>query len=121
VTQATGVWPIRIAAAAETDIQDIVSWTVAQFGAKQARIYLETLTTAIAMLAGGPKALGVQVRDDIAPGLFTLHVTRLGRKGRHFVIFRVSHDRKHRVIDVLRILHDSMDLPRHLPPPEHEA
>ena len=92
------VWPIRIAAAAEADIRDIVLWTIAQFGPAQARIYLETLTTAMATLAAGPKALGVQVRDDIGQGLMTLHVARLGRKGRHFIIFRVGDDGSQSVI-----------------------
>ena len=45
----------------------------------------------------------------------TLHVARKGRKGRHFVVFRVARDPDHDVIEVLRLLHDSMDLQRHLP------
>lgn len=60
----------------------------------------------------GPKILGSKQRDEIEAGIKTLHVTRLGRKGRHFVIFRVTGER---TIDVLRVLHDSADLPRHLP------
>ena len=43
----------------------------------------------------------------------TLHVARKGRKGPHFVVFRVAPSRSEQVIDVLRLLHDSMDLPRH--------
>ena len=38
-----------------------------------------------------------------------------GRKGRHFIMFRTGHDKDRKVIEVLRILHDAMDLPRHLP------
>lgn len=49
---------------------------------------------------------------DIAPGIRTLHVARQGRKGRHLVMFRVAPER---VIEVLRLLHDSMDLSRHWP------
>ena len=49
----------------------------------------------------------------------TLHVARDGRKGRHFVMFRVGSIDGRDVIDVLRLLHDSMDLERHLPPTEH--
>ncbi|NBU77128.1 MAG: type II toxin-antitoxin system RelE/ParE family toxin, partial [Planctomycetes bacterium] len=40
-----------------------------------------------------------------------LHVARQGRAGRHFVVFRAAGSD----IDVLRLLHESMDLPRHLP------
>ena len=43
----------------------------------------------------------------------SLHVARMGRKGSHFVVFRVATEN---TIDVLRVLHESMDLTRHLPP-----
>jgi toxin ParE1/3/4 len=52
------------------------------------------------------------VRDDIVPGLRVLHVGRSGRRGRHFLIYRAAGDRE---IEIIRILHDSMDLRRHLP------
>jgi toxin ParE1/3/4 len=41
-----------------------------------------------------------------------MHVAWQGKKGRHFVMFRVAPER---VIEVLRLLHDSMDLSRHWP------
>jgi len=46
--------------------------------------------------------------------MYTLHVARHGRRGRHFVVFRVGRESDHGVIEVLRLLHDSMDLQRHL-------
>jgi toxin ParE1/3/4 len=67
-------------------------------------------------LAGGPNVIGAKARDDIGKGILTLHVARQGRKGRHFVVFRIGHDKGREVIEVLRLLHDAMDLPRHLPP-----
>ena len=112
----TRPWPVRLTAAAEADFQDIVRWTLGQFGEAQSRIYAETLSAALEALTAGPTVPGVKARDDIANGLFTLHVARHGRKGRHFVIFRVGHDQGREVIDVLRLLHDAMDLPRHVPP-----
>ena len=54
-------------------------------------------------------------REDIGLGIRTLHVARRGRKGPHLVVFRVAPPPNEQVIDVLRLLHDSMDLPRHLP------
>ena len=41
-----------------------------------------------------------------------LHVAPQGRKGRHLMVFR-THEQGG-VIEVLRILHDSMGLARHL-------
>ena len=58
------------------------------------------------------------MRDDIMPGLLFLHVARAGRKGRHFILFRVSTRGKEKYVDVLRLLHDSMDFIRHLPTEE---
>ncbi len=109
-------WPVRLTAAAEADFEDILRWTVGRFGEAQARIYAETLSRALEALAGGPNVIGAKARDDIAQGLFTLHVARQGRKGRHFVVFRIGDDQGRQVIEVLRLLHDAMDLRHHLPP-----
>ena len=111
-------WPVHLAAAAETDFQDILRWTLEQFGEAQARIYAETLSAALESLTAGPNVIGARARNDIARGLFTLHVARHGRKGRHFIMFRVGRDQDRQVIEILRLLHDAMDLPRHLPPTE---
>ena len=109
---------MRLTASAERDFREILQWTVLQFGATQARRYAETLAGAMVELGGGPTVLGVKARDDIASGLFTLHVALNGRRGRHFVMFRLDHTEGKRVVEVLRLLHDAMDLPRHRPPPD---
>lgn len=106
-------WRVRLGARAEADFENILRWTVEHFGETQARVYAETLTTTIKALARGPDVLGAVGRDDIAKGLMTLHVARGGRRGRHFVIYRANAEVTPPVIDVLRLLHDSMDLRRH--------
>ena len=108
-------WTIRLTAAAEADFEEILHWTVDQFGEAQARSYAETVSATLNELAGGPAVLGAKKRDDILKGIFTLHVSRKGRKGRHFVMFRVGRVPGHNVIEVLRLLHDAMELQRHLP------
>jgi len=118
VSAGTCSWAVILTAAAEADYRDILRWTAAQFGAAQALIYAKTLSDALAALAGGPTVIGVKARDDIAKGLFTLHVARGGLKGRHFVLFRIGRDRGDEAIEVLRLLHDAMELARHLPPME---
>lgn len=104
-------WRVRLTQQAERDLHDISRWTAEHFGARQAKIYAETVTLAIEALKDGPDILGVKLRDEIAPGICALHVARQGRKGRHFVVFRVGAEQ---AIDVLRLLHDSMDLTRHV-------
>lgn len=53
----------------------------------------------------------------MAPGIRTLHAARNGHKARHFVVFRVAEGQ---ILEVLRLLHDSMDLARHLPRAEDQ-
>jgi toxin ParE1/3/4 len=106
------VWAVRLAEKAEHDLLDALVWTTDQFGALQADDYLETLTLALEALTEGPNIVGSKVRDDIGLGIRTLHVARLGRKGRHLVVFRMADSQ---TIDVIRLLHDSMDLAKHLP------
>lgn len=114
-------WTVRLTAAAEADFEQILRWTVDQFGETQARIYAETIAAAVTDLAAGPTAVGARMRDDILKGIFTLHVARKGRKGRHFLMFRLGRVSDREVIEVLRVLHDAMDLPRHLPPADERS
>ncbi len=105
------LWGVRLASKAEQDFFEIVQWSAVNFGQQQAVAYAETLSLAISALAEGPEVLGAKRRDEIGNGILTLHVARQGRKGRHFVVFRVGGAS---TIDVLRLLHDSMDLVRHV-------
>jgi toxin ParE1/3/4 len=105
------VWTVRLGRQAEQDYVEILQWTTKTFGEGQASTYAETISLAIEALAEGPDVLGAKARDDIQPGIRTLHIARQGRAGRHFVVFRATGSN----IDVLRLLHDSTDLPRHLP------
>jgi toxin ParE1/3/4 len=105
-------WRVRLGAAAELDFANIVKWTTENFGARQSRVYQKTLVQAIGELAEGPNVAGSKARDEIMPGLRTVHVARHGRRGRHFLIYRVA---AKTTIEIVRILHDRMELQRHLP------
>ena len=107
---------MQLTAQAEADVAEILEWSAGQFGEAQARHYAETLTSAIEALSEGPGVPGAKARDEIGAGLLTLHVARKGRRGRHFLLFRVGREAGRRVIDVLRVLHDAMDLARHVDP-----
>lgn len=114
-------WTVCLTDAAAADYQEILGWTVTRFGEAQARAYAQTLSAALQALTVGPPVAGARDRTDIAKGLSTLHLARKGRKGRHFVLFRIGQVRGREVIEVLRILHDSMDLRRHLPPTDDDT
>ena len=107
-------WRVRLGAVAELDFANIIKWTAENFGARQASIYRDTLVQVIGELANGPDVPGSKVRDEIMPRLRTLHVARRSRRGRHFLLYRAVEGR---IIEIGRILHDQMDLKRHLPHP----
>lgn len=104
-------WSVRLTHQAERDVEAILAWTEERFGVLQAEAYMDVLALAVEALLAGPDVAGARKRDDILPGIRVLHVARHGKRGRHFLIFRESEDGQ---IDVLRVLHDSMDLARHL-------
>ena len=104
-------WRVRLSAAAEDDVRDILAWTTQQFGQAQARAYQATLVSAISALTAGPGVTGARPRHDLASNVFTLHAARAGRRARHVVVFRAQAE----TIDILRVLRDAMDLARHIP------
>ncbi|WP_166144930.1 type II toxin-antitoxin system RelE/ParE family toxin [Methylosinus sp. RM1] len=107
-------WRIRLGAEAEREFLRILQYTAETFGPRQTAIYKATLMDALAELTQGPNVAGSVRRDEILPGVRTLHLARRGRRrGRHFIMYRVAEGK---VVEVLRILHDAMDLARHVPP-----
>ncbi|MDE0176141.1 MAG: type II toxin-antitoxin system RelE/ParE family toxin [Defluviicoccus sp.] len=106
-------WRIRLTAAARDDIRNVLLWTSERFGEAQARRYAGTLVEAIQTLEEGPDVPGSRRRDEISQGLMTLHVARRGRTGRHLVVYRTGTPAADPpIVEVLRLLHDSMDLSR---------
>jgi toxin ParE1/3/4 len=111
-------WRVRLGAAAEVDFANIVKWTAENFGAEQSRVYRDTLIQAIGELTHGPDVVGSKARDEVMAGLRSLHVARSGRRGSHFVMYRAAPDS---TIEIVRILHDRMDLRRHVPTAPDES
>jgi toxin ParE1/3/4 len=107
------VWRIRLGAEAEKDFARILGYTQDTFGPRQAEIYQATILEALESLGFGPDVPGSIARDEIRPHLRSLHVARRGHRGRHLILYRSGHGR---LIEVIRILHDAMDLARHIPP-----
>lgn len=94
---------VRIRPAARRDLLAIGRYTARTWGTAQRTRYLRELEARLEALAAEP-ALGVP-RDDLRPGY------RCGRQGRHLIFYRPFDDG----IEVVRILHERMDVHRHLP------
>ncbi len=105
-------WRVRLGVAAEVDFANILKWTTENFGARHSRAYRDTLVQAIGELADGPNVAGSRARDEIMAGIRTLHVARRGRRGSHFLMYRAA---PNSTIEIVRILHDRMDIQRHVP------
>ncbi|HWA21591.1 MAG TPA: type II toxin-antitoxin system RelE/ParE family toxin [Caulobacterales bacterium] len=105
-------WIVDLTDLAEKDFADILNWTAENFGARQAGVYAGLLRAAVKALASDPFTRPSRKRDEIGKGSRTLHVAR---PGRHMLVYRLTAED---TVLVLRILHDSMELSRHLPPEE---
>ena len=111
-----------IAPAAEQDVESILGWSHERFG-EQARFRYEALLVqAMVDIADRPDLPASQARPEIAAGARTYHLVHsrtrvsgnVGRvaEPRHFLLYRTRADG---VVEIGRILHDSMDL--NAPPP----
>jgi toxin ParE1/3/4 len=100
-------WTISLGQAAEQDFSNIVDWTAATFGPRQAERYADLVLAAFDAILDNPLTGQSRARREIGAGLRTLY---LARPARHFILYRIEAQ----TILVLRILHDSMELSRHV-------
>ena len=112
---------LRLSQAAEDDIIDILAWSQAQFGEAARRRYQRLIATALRDIASDPAGPGSVARPELGGGVRSRHLrsSREAARGldggvarpRHFVIYREVAGQ----IVVGRVLHDAMELARHLP------
>jgi toxin ParE1/3/4 len=89
--------------AAQADLEQIWDYTRGRWGVDQAEEYLRELQRAIERAAANPR-IG-RACDEIRPGYRKLAA------GSHTLFYRVTAEA---VIDVVRVLHQRMDVDRHL-------
>ncbi|PHR59703.1 MAG: plasmid stabilization protein ParE [Robiginitomaculum sp.] len=89
--------------AAQADIEDIYHYTLQNWGIEQAEKYIRALGASCHDLGYGSKR-GLDV-GNIRPGYKKLSC------GSHFIFFKVTDTEK---TEIIRILHQSMDVDRHL-------
>lgn len=108
----------RLSAAAEADISAIFRKSMEDFGEDAARRYTRLLSLAFQEIAQRPALEGSR---ELEHGIHLYHLRhsskRAGidgvtvRRPRHFVAYRKPSDR---AIEIIRILHDAMDIDAHL-------
>ena len=104
---------------ATLDIDDILSNSEADFGSRAAVQYQRLIGHAIDALAENASHVGVRQSPDTPSDVYWFHLRsarnvpppgeRVG-KPRHLIVFTLTDTH----ISIVRVLHDSMDIPAHL-------
>ena len=110
----------RLTQTARADIVSILAWSHEQFGEQALKRYEALIATAIRDAASRSDDGGPTVRPELGEGVFTWHLARSrgrtpgGRvhRPRHFLVCRRDGD----TLVIGRVLHDAMDLRRHVDP-----
>ncbi len=102
---------LRISDQAWRDIDEVLDWTLSNFGERQREAYWELILAAMTALVRDPGR--ARRRPDIHDSARTFHIARPGRAARHFLLVRIVDPG---VVEVGRLLYDGMDLSMHLPP-----
>ncbi|MBN9611850.1 MAG: hypothetical protein BGO26_16640 [Actinobacteria bacterium 69-20] len=110
-------YELSLAPAARADIIDTLDWSVKNFGDLVREGYEALIVAAFDLIRDDPTVLGSRERADLAVGLRTLHLracrnhvspaVRRISSPRHFVVYRKVGE----VVQVVRLLHDAMNLP----------
>lgn len=110
----------RISNSAQSDILDILGWSHEQFGEIARLRYEALIIAALRDIAMQPDRPGSIERPELGPGVRSWHLrmsrgrahTEIGtvRQPRHFLIYRLETD----VVVIGRVLHEAMELARHM-------
>jgi len=84
------------------DLENITDYTAQMWGTNQAKVYLKDIRDKVHQIANGEAI--VQVLHILRPGMLKVRVNR------HIVVFESTDA----TVRIIRILHDSMDIPQHL-------
>jgi toxin ParE1/3/4 len=110
----------RLSEAAENDIIEILVWSQTQFGEAARLRYQQLILAGLNDIAADPSRPGSIDRPELGDGVRSWHLRNsrdrarraegVVRRPRHFIIYRaiVAH------IVIGRILHDAMELERHM-------
>jgi toxin ParE1/3/4 len=89
--------------AAISDLQSIRAYTLEHWGTRQEQLYLDSLWAKFETIRNQPNKY--RTRNDLFPGC------QIAAQARHVILFRIHGT----TLQIVRILHNSMDFPRHIP------
>ena len=110
---------LRLSGAARHDIEDLLAWSEEHFGQAARQRYEALLACALQDVAEDTRRPGIQARPELGASVFSDHLMcsrpRVAAKvmrPRHLLICRHTVSG---VVDILRVLHDALEISRHLP------
>lgn len=112
----------RFSISAGEDFVEILSWSAVHFGEAAAKRYKRLISTAIQQICQNPERIGSIALSEFGAGIRAYHL-RFSRSAaakaagsvnrpRHWVVYKVL---SHQEIEIVRLVHDSMEFDRHLP------
>ncbi len=106
----------RLSAAAETDLEKIARFTVANFGAAQANSYRALILRALESVAENPLRPSSHAHGEIRPGVRSYRIALAGARASmaSHVLWYLEPAPGAETVFVLRVLHERMDPERHL-------
>jgi toxin ParE1/3/4 len=112
----------RLSEAAQHDVLTILAWTDEQFGEAARLRYESLMVAALRDVASQPDRPGSVARPELGAGVRSWHLRQSRhhvkhgvegvRRPRHFLVYRSEVG----LVVVGRVLHDAMELARHLDP-----
>ncbi len=117
---APNVLRLRISASAKADMEDLLEWSDRRFGAAARLRYQALLARALRDVAEDASRVGVRARPELGAGVFSYHLFFSRKRSdvgfvqqpRHLIVGRIAQSG---FADILRVLHDAMEISRHLP------
>ena len=114
---------LRVTVAAAADIVDVLDQSRQHFGASTRSRYARLIARALDQLRGGDPA-GSLARPELGPEVRTFHLRLCRESGgadrvrnpRHLIAYTADAGQ----VVILRLLHERMDVPRHVPPERGE-
>ena len=101
---------LRISNQAQSDIEEVLAWTLREFGELKYDEYCQLIREALIKLSENPEV--ARHRPELNQAARTLHISSHSRRARHFFLLRVTDND---IVEAARLLYDGMDLAAHLP------
>jgi toxin ParE1/3/4 len=103
---------LRISNSAVGDIENVLDYTLTQFGERKHEQYKQMIRQALAAIAANPLSVASKARPEIGSEVRTYHLGGRGMRARHLFLYRIAADG---FVEVSRLLHDSIDVDQHAP------